>query len=156
MHAQSWTALFRAFSSHRQPSASPTKLFPSCCGFLLQNYEKQTEHNMSQLFSMLILFGQDSWPNWTNLKGLHSGRGFLGNKRFFTRGTSKNKWKNRWTLVVRTAIVYPYYKGSPCVTTEIITDKFDVLRGRLLGNHNDFGSRYDFPGVDHEGRQTCQ
>ena len=22
--------------------------------------------------------GQDSWPNWTNLKGLHSGRGFLG------------------------------------------------------------------------------
>ena len=28
--AQSWTALFRAFSSHRQPSASRTKLFPSC------------------------------------------------------------------------------------------------------------------------------
>ena len=28
--------------------------------------------------------GQDSWPNWTNLKGLHSGRGFLGSKRFFT------------------------------------------------------------------------
>ena len=26
---QSWTALFRAFSSHRQPSASLTKLFPS-------------------------------------------------------------------------------------------------------------------------------
>ena len=24
------------------------------------------------------------------------------------------------------------------MTTEIITDKFDVLRGRLLGNHNDF------------------
>ena len=21
--------------------------------------------------------GQDSWPNWTNLKGLHSGRGFV-------------------------------------------------------------------------------
>ena len=37
-HAQSWTALFRAFSSHRQPSASLTKLFPSFffffCGFL--------------------------------------------------------------------------------------------------------------------------
>ena len=29
LHAQSWTALFRAFSSHRQPSASLTKLFPS-------------------------------------------------------------------------------------------------------------------------------
>ena len=29
MNAQSWTALFRAFSSHRQPSASLTKLFPS-------------------------------------------------------------------------------------------------------------------------------
>ena len=27
--AQSWTALFRAFSSHWQPSASLTKLFPS-------------------------------------------------------------------------------------------------------------------------------
>ena len=38
-----------------------------------------------------------------------------------------------------TAIGYPYYKGSPCVTTEIIS-----------------GSRYDFPGVDHEGRQTCR
>ena len=25
-------------------------------------------------------------------------------------------------------------QGFPCVTTEIITDKFDVLRGRLLGN----------------------
>ena len=37
--AQSWIALFRAFSSHRQPSASLTKLFPSFfffffCGFL--------------------------------------------------------------------------------------------------------------------------
>ena len=28
-NTQSWTALFRAFSSHRQPSASLTKLFPS-------------------------------------------------------------------------------------------------------------------------------
>ena len=28
-NAQSWTALFRAFSSHRQPSASLTKLFPN-------------------------------------------------------------------------------------------------------------------------------
>ena len=28
-YARSWTALFRAFSSHRQPSASLTKLFPS-------------------------------------------------------------------------------------------------------------------------------
>ena len=34
--------------------------------------------------------------------------------------------------------LYPYYKGSPCVTTEIITEKFDDLRGRLLGNHNEF------------------
>ena len=52
--AQSWTALFRAFSSHRQPSASLTKLLPS----------------------------------WTRLLAgltcLHSGRGFLRNKRFFT------------------------------------------------------------------------
>ena len=31
--AQSWTALFRAFSSHRQPSASLTKLFPSWTRF---------------------------------------------------------------------------------------------------------------------------
>ena len=28
-NTQNWTALFRAFSSHRQPSASLTKLFPS-------------------------------------------------------------------------------------------------------------------------------
>ena len=26
------------------------------CFFLLQNYEKQTEHNMTKLFSMLINF----------------------------------------------------------------------------------------------------
>ena len=38
-----------------------------------------------------------------------------------------NKWKNRWTLVVRIAIGYPYYKGSPSVTTEIITEKYDVV-----------------------------
>ena len=31
--------------------------------------------------------GLDSSPNWTNLKGLHSGRGFVGNKQFFTCGT---------------------------------------------------------------------
>ena len=31
--------------------------------------------------------GQDSWPNRTNLEGLHSGRGFVGNKQFFTCGT---------------------------------------------------------------------
>ena len=110
--AQSWTALFRAFSSHRQPSASLTKLFPSC-NFLLHNDDKQTQHVtiVFKLFSMLIncnvfilwlkVFpadqtswpnsyspaGQDSWPNWTNLKGLHSGREFLGNKQFFTCGT---------------------------------------------------------------------
>ena len=42
---------------------------------------------------------------------------------------------------------------NPCVTTEIIIKKFDVLRGRLLGNRYDFfmisqestsGIRYDF------------
>ena len=48
-YAQRWTALFRAFSSHRQPSASLTKLFPFVF-FLLQNYEKRTEHNMSLFF----------------------------------------------------------------------------------------------------------
>ena len=35
--------------------------------------------------------GQDSWPNWTNLKGLHCGRGFVGNKQFFTCGSKKKK-----------------------------------------------------------------
>ena len=63
----------------------------------------------------------------------------------------KNKWKNRWTLVVRTTIGYPYYKGicvcEPCVTTEIITGKFDVLRGRLLGTTMDVKLvGYDFRG----------
>ena len=33
------------------------------------------------------LVGQDSWPNWTNLKGLHSDRGLQGNKRFFPCNT---------------------------------------------------------------------
>ena len=43
----------------------------------------------------------------------------------------------------KSATGYPYYKGSPCATTEIITKKFDVLRGRLLGNHNDRLPRWD-------------
>ena len=38
--AQSWTALFRAFSSHRQPSAIFSKVFPA---------------------------EQTSWPNWQTL-----------------------------------------------------------------------------------------
>ena len=44
-----------------------------------------------------------------------------------------------------------HYKGSPCVTTEIITDKFDVfvvdsweIITTSILNHS------DFPGVDHE------
>ena len=46
MCAQSWTALFRAFSSHQQPSASRTKLLPSCCGFFITNLRqtKRTQH----------------------------------------------------------------------------------------------------------------
>ena len=39
-NAQSWTALFRAFSSHRQPSAIFSKVFPA---------------------------EQTSWPNWQTL-----------------------------------------------------------------------------------------
>ena len=50
---------------------------------------------------------------------------------------------------MRTTIDYPYYKGSPCVTMEIITEKFD-----FPGHLTACGSGYDFPGVDHEGRQT--
>ena len=75
--------------------------------------------------------GQDSWPNWTNLKGLQSGRGFLGNKRFFTCGTMEVvmisqesttkdvklvgydfRGHTRGTLVVGIAYGCPYYKGS--------------------------------------------
>ena len=40
IEAQSWTALFRAFSSHRQPSAIFSKVFPA---------------------------EQTSWPNWQTL-----------------------------------------------------------------------------------------
>ena len=36
--AQSWTALFRAFSCYRQPSVIPS------CNFLLHNDDKQTQH----------------------------------------------------------------------------------------------------------------
>ena len=53
--AQTWTALFRAFSSHRQPSASLTKLFPSCF-FFITKLRETNRNNMSQLFSMLIKF----------------------------------------------------------------------------------------------------
>ena len=44
--AQSWTALFRAFSSHRQPSASLTKLFPSCGVFFIAKLREtnRTQH----------------------------------------------------------------------------------------------------------------
>ena len=43
---QRWTSLFRAFSSHRQPSASLTKLFPSCCGFFITKIREtnRTQH----------------------------------------------------------------------------------------------------------------
>ena len=41
-YALTFSALLRAFSSHRQPSASLTKLFPSC-NFLLHNDDKQTQ-----------------------------------------------------------------------------------------------------------------
>ena len=39
------------------------------------------------LLPVLFPAGQNSWPNWNNLKSLHSGRGFVGNKRFFICGT---------------------------------------------------------------------
>ena len=55
LDVQSLTALFRAFSSHRQSSASLSKLFPSCF-FLLQNYEKTNRTQHVTLF-----------PSWTRL-----------------------------------------------------------------------------------------
>ena len=84
--------------------------------------------------------GQDSWPNWTNLEGLHSGRGFLGNKRLFTCGTKKNNWKNRCPAL--------------CILWLELLCSCRV--GGWSGHLTASGSRYDFPGVDHEGRQTCR
>ena len=37
-------------------TCSPSHILTNGIVFLLQNYEKRTEHNMSQLFSMLIKF----------------------------------------------------------------------------------------------------
>ena len=87
-YAQSWTALFRAFSSHRQPSAIFSKVFPSC-NFLLHNDDKQTQHvtivfNVNQFYSFFsfvegipqldktlgrtgLTAEQTSWPNWQTL-----------------------------------------------------------------------------------------
>ena len=83
---QSWTALFRAFSSHRQPSAIFSKVFPA---------------------------EQTSWPNWQTLMACTEADALVGNKRFFHLWYFRNKWKSRWILEVRTAIDYPYYKDSP-------------------------------------------
>ena len=66
-YAQSWTALFRAFSSHRQPSAIFFKGIPSWTNILAQ---------------------------LANLMGLHRGRCLVGNKRFFTCGTLETSEKS--------------------------------------------------------------
>ena len=52
---------------------------------------------------------QLSWQNWTNLKGLHSGRGFPGNKRFFTCGIEKSFRQNK-TVGVQTRAKLPISK----------------------------------------------
>ena len=66
--------LFLSFISHQQPTA-----------YLTRGYSPP-----------------NSWPIWTILSALHSGRLFKGNKRFFTRGTSQKKQvKNCWALEVK-------------------------------------------------------
>ena len=60
-YAQSWTALFRAFSSHRQPSA--IKVFPA---------------------------EQTSWP-WQTLWTCPEADALVGNKRFFHLWYFRNK-----------------------------------------------------------------
>ena len=93
-NTQSWTALFRAFSSHRQPSAIFSKVFPA---------------------------EQTSWPNWQTLLACTEADALLGNKRFFHLWYFRNKWKSRWILEVRTAIDYPFcgsWQGFPGVDHE--------------------------------------
>ena len=52
--ALSWTALFRAFSSHRQPSASLTKLFPSWTNLSLSCHSyKELETDLAEYASLL-------------------------------------------------------------------------------------------------------
>ena len=58
-YAQSWKALFRAFSSHRQPLAIFFKGIPSCF-FLLQNYEKT---NRTQHVTFIFNVNQILYPN---------------------------------------------------------------------------------------------
>ena len=98
--------LFQACSSHRQPSASQTKLFPAVVFFFTKLRETNRTQQVTIVFNVnqYLFFniesipqldktlgrtgaGQDSWPNWTNLKGLHIGKGFVENKRFFTCDT---------------------------------------------------------------------
>ena len=67
LKVQSWTALFRAFSSHRQPSAIFSKVFPA---------------------------EQTSWPNWQTLLACTEADALVGHKRFFlTCGTLETSEK---------------------------------------------------------------
>ena len=59
-NAQSWTALFRAFSSHWQPSASLTKLFPSCFFFFITELR---ETNRIQHVTIIFNVNQILYPN---------------------------------------------------------------------------------------------
>ena len=103
--AQSWTALFRSFSSDRQPSASLNKGAPllflwifGCVWSLWDGNGSSIESCRHFLKHPQLLREMKVFPSWTrllpeldNLNGLHSGRGYVGNKRFFTCGTLKNK-----------------------------------------------------------------
>ena len=58
------TELFRAFSSHRQPSAIFSKVFPA---------------------------EQTFWPNWQTLWACTEADGLVGNKQFFHLWYFRNK-----------------------------------------------------------------
>ena len=88
--AQSWTALFVAVSSHRQPSASLIKGIHSPAG-------------------------PTFWPKWTNLNGLLKWKSFWF-RRSQPRRTSNfsvmfSVVTQRGTFVIRIAYGCPYYTG---------------------------------------------
>ena len=56
--AQSWTALFRAFSSHRQPSASLTKLFPSWTRRKSLWFPRSRPRRTSNLSAIQVCYGR--------------------------------------------------------------------------------------------------
>ena len=63
----------------------------AACGLGLRTQRSMRMHFLLSAPSLnLRPFSATLRPNWTNPNGLHNGIGLVGNKQFFTCGTSQN------------------------------------------------------------------